>query len=89
MGLYDGFCKAGLSSPAPSIMPGLAPHTHIHTHTFLLPQLPAGVGPKGWANRQGQRVAETGPRGLNRNGHEHRYWKKTDVGLNPAMPFPM
>lgn len=49
----------------------------------------AGVGPKGWAKKQEQRIEETGPRAVNKNGQEHRCWKKTDRGSNSALPCTM
>lgn len=78
MGLQDCLYGDSLYSP---------PHCAWPSHPPKAPTAPletsvAGVGPKCWARKQEQRVRETGPRGLHKNGHEHRHWKKTDLGSN-------
>lgn len=46
------------------------------------------VGPKGQP-RSRSREGETDPRGLNKSGHKHRHLKKTNLGSNPTLPFPV
>lgn len=91
MGLQDCFCENSLSPP-----PAL-PHTPSPCLAWPPPYAPtapsgasaAGVERKGWAKKQEQRVGGTGPRGMNKNCCEHERWKKTDLGLNSALPFTM